>query len=147
VLSVVCFHFKMGPFGGGFVGVDIFFVISGYLIAGIIKQDLARGTFTFTGFYERRIRRILPVLGVVLLATAVAGAAVLLPTDLRRLGDSTIATALFGSNVYFWRHTGYFDSGFDYILCSTRGRWAWRSSTTCSFPCCSSCWRVSGAMI
>ncbi|MCL4721243.1 MAG: acyltransferase [Gammaproteobacteria bacterium] len=98
VLSVTLFHFKLGPFAGGFVGVDIFFVISGYLIAGIIRQELDQGTFTFTGFYERRIRRILPALGVVLLATAVAGAAILLPTDLRRLGDSTIATALFGSN-------------------------------------------------
>jgi len=114
VLSVVLFHFKLGPFAGGFVGVDIFFVISGYLIAGIIRDELDRGSFTFTGFYERRIRRILPALGVVLLATAVAGAAILLPTDLRRLGDSTMATALFGSNIYFWRHTGYFDSGHDF---------------------------------
>lgn len=113
VLSVLLFHFKLGPFVGGFVGVDIFFVISGYLIAGIIRQEHDQGTFSFTGFYERRIRRILPALVVVLLATAVAGAAVLLPTDLRRLGDSTIATALFGSNVYFWRQTGYFDPGFD----------------------------------
>jgi peptidoglycan/LPS O-acetylase OafA/YrhL len=116
VLSVVLFHFKLGPFEGGFVGVDIFFVISGYLIAGIIRDEMTRGAFTFAGFYERRIRRILPALGVVLLATAIAGAAILLPTDLRRLGDSTVATALFGSNFYFWRNTGYFDPGHDFNL-------------------------------
>jgi peptidoglycan/LPS O-acetylase OafA/YrhL len=114
VLAVVLFHFKLGPFQGGFVGVDIFFVISGFLIAGILQSEMDRGIFTLTGFYERRIRRILPALGVVLLATALAGVAILLPTDLRWLGDSVIATALFGSNIYFWRNTGYFDPGHDF---------------------------------
>jgi len=108
VLSVVLFHFRLGPFGGGFVGVDIFFVVCGWRIASIIKQNLAQGTFTLTSFFERRI---LPALGIVLLATAVAGAAILLPTDLHGLGDSMISTALFGSNVYFWRQTSYLDSG------------------------------------
>lgn len=114
VLAVVLFHFKLGPFQGGFVGVDIFFVISGFLIAGILQNEMDRGVFTLTGFYERRIRRILPALGVVLLGTAVAGVAILLPTDLRWLGDSIIATALFGSNIYFWRNTGYFEPGHDF---------------------------------
>ena len=59
VLAVVLYHYGIGPLQGGFVGVDIFFVISGYLITGIIHKEIARGDFTFAGFYERRIRRIL----------------------------------------------------------------------------------------
>jgi peptidoglycan/LPS O-acetylase OafA/YrhL len=114
VLSVVIYHFNIAPLTAGFVGVDIFFVISGYLITGIIKNEIERGNFTFTRFYERRIRRIFPALFGMLLAVLAVGALLLLPYDLRRLGGATIATLFMGSNVLFWRQSGYFDSTSDY---------------------------------
>ena len=114
VLAVVLYHYGIGPLHGGFVGVDIFFVISGYLITGIIHKEIGRGEFTFSGFYERRIRRIFPALFAVLLATMVIGAWLLLPSDLVKLGNATLATLLFGSNVLFWRQSGYFDTSSEY---------------------------------
>lgn len=110
VLAVVLYHFDIGPMAGGFVGVDIFFVISGYLITSIIHTEMLRGDFTFTGFYERRIRRIFPAACAVLLVTLIAGAWFLLPSDLIRLSNSTIATLVFSSNILFWRQSGYFDT-------------------------------------
>lgn len=109
VLSVAMFHFGIGPFQGGFAGVDVFFVISGYLITGIIHKEVAAGEFTFVGFYERRVRRIFPALFAMLLAVMLVAPAILLPSDLERLGVSAIATLLFGSNILFWRQSGYFD--------------------------------------
>ena len=69
VLTVVLYHLDIGPFPGGFIGVDVFYVISGYLITGIIWREIAQGTFTFAGFYERRVRRIAPALLVLLVST------------------------------------------------------------------------------
>lgn len=109
VLSVTMFHFGIGPFRGGFAGVDIFFVISGYLITGIIHKEVAAGEFTFAAFYERRVRRIFPALFAMLLAVMVAAPFILLPSDLSRLGGAVISTLLFSSNVLFWRQSGYFD--------------------------------------
>lgn len=114
VLSVAMFHFAVGPFRGGFAGVDIFFVISGYLITGIIHREAVHGKFTFAGFYERRVRRIFPALFAMLLAVMLAAPLILLPSDLERLGVSVIATLLFGSNILFWRQSGYFDSSSQY---------------------------------
>lgn len=108
VLPVLLFHVDLWPFSGGYVGVDIFFVISGYLIASIIGHDLAEGRFTLTGFYVRRIRRIFPALFAMIAFTIVAGALILLPLDYRRLGASALATTLFASNIYFARQSGYF---------------------------------------
>jgi peptidoglycan/LPS O-acetylase OafA/YrhL len=113
VLSVVFYHYGIGPVYGGFVGVDVFFVISGYLITSIVHRQIGEGRFTFAGFYERRIRRIFPALFAVLAATLAAGALILLPNDMRALSDATIATLLFASNVLFWRRSGYFDPGSD----------------------------------
>jgi peptidoglycan/LPS O-acetylase OafA/YrhL len=110
VLAVVFYHFGIGGFAGGFVGVDVFFVISGFLITEIIQREIKQGRFTFAGFYERRIRRIFPALFVVLAATLLAGYFILLPSDLVLLGKSTIATLMFGSNIFFWRTSGYFDT-------------------------------------
>jgi peptidoglycan/LPS O-acetylase OafA/YrhL len=109
VLSVVMYHFGIGPFNGGFVGVDVFFVISGYLITGIIHKEVGAGEFTFANFYERRARRIFPALFVMLLVVMLAAPFVLLPSDFSRLGESVIATLIFGSNILFWQQSGYFD--------------------------------------
>jgi peptidoglycan/LPS O-acetylase OafA/YrhL len=109
VLGVVLYHFGIGPLRGGFIGVDIFFVISGYLITGIIHRDIQRGAFSFAKFYERRVRRIFPALFAVLAACLLAGPFLLLPSDLATLGKSALASLSFGSNVLFWRTSGYFD--------------------------------------
>lgn len=110
VVPVVLFHAGLG-FPGGYVGVDIFFVISGYLITAGLLKDNARGIFSIARFYERRIRRIVPALAVVTLATLVAGAFVLLPSEYERLGASAVSAALFYSNIHFWSVQNYFDGG------------------------------------
>jgi peptidoglycan/LPS O-acetylase OafA/YrhL len=110
VLSVLVYHLKAPFIPGGFVGVDIFFVISGFLITRNIWTELEGGTFTISGFYLRRIRRIAPAFVVMAAVTLLAGCLLLLPEDLRRLGSSTGAAALSASNVYFAfaLDTGYF---------------------------------------
>ncbi|PJG47665.1 acyltransferase [Sphingobium sp. LB126] len=110
VLPVLFFHLDLWPFSGGFVGVDIFFVISGYLIASIIARELEEGRFSLTGFYARRIRRIFPALFAMIAVTIAVGSLILLPLDYRALGMSAVATVLFSSNLYFARHSGYFGS-------------------------------------
>jgi peptidoglycan/LPS O-acetylase OafA/YrhL len=107
VLSVLFYHAGLG-FPGGYVGVDVFFVISGYLITSLILKDLERGSFSMASFWERRIRRIFPALAVMLAVTCVAGWFLLLPEDLAKLGASVIAQSLLVSNFYFWRTTNYF---------------------------------------
>jgi len=101
VLSVLFFHADLG-FGGGYVGVDVFFVISGYLITGLILKDLESGQFSIVKFWERRVRRIMPALAVVVLATLVAGWFLLLPQAFKELGESAVAQSLLVSNIYFW---------------------------------------------
>ncbi len=108
VLAVVIFHAKLGVFSGGFVGVDVFFVISGYLIASIILKDEAAGRFSLAQFYERRIRRIFPALFVVILFCAAVGALFLTPNDYLLFGRSAFAAMSFWSNFYFARQGGYF---------------------------------------
>ena len=107
VLSVVFYHAGLG-FPGGYVGVDVFFVISGYLITALILKDLERGSFSMVNFWERRIRRIFPALAVMVAVTCVAGWFLLLPEDLAKLGASVITQSLLVSNFYFWRTTNYF---------------------------------------
>ncbi len=109
VSIVIAFHAKATGFDGGFVGVDIFFVISGYLISGIISQALDKGTFRFATFYVRRIRRILPGLVMILFATALLGALFLYTKELRRLGQHIAAGATFVSNFVLVTEIGYFD--------------------------------------
>jgi peptidoglycan/LPS O-acetylase OafA/YrhL len=106
VLSVLLFHGFPSALPGGFVGVDVFFVISGFLISGIILGQLKSGTFTFAQFYARRVRRIFPALTLVLCATVVFGWLTLLPADFRRLGIHVAAGAGFASNLLLWRQTG-----------------------------------------
>jgi peptidoglycan/LPS O-acetylase OafA/YrhL len=111
VLPVLLFHAKLGC-PGGFVGVDIFFVISGFLISSLILKDLTDGTFSLTAFWERRIRRILPALVTVVLATLVAGWFLFLPEDLIKLGKAAIAQSTLMSNFLFYQQwldgNGYF---------------------------------------
>lgn len=107
VLAVVLFHARVPGLSGGFVGVDVFFVISGYLIARLIQREQAEGRFSFMGFYERRVRRILPALLAMLAASGVA-ALILLPQDLQRFGSSLAAITVFASNVEFARWNDYF---------------------------------------
>jgi peptidoglycan/LPS O-acetylase OafA/YrhL len=108
VYLVVAFHSGLGRFAGGFIGVDIFFVLSGFLITSIIWREIALGEFTIRRFYDRRLRRIVPALLLVLVATTLAAVLWLLPMDLVGYGKSLLATVGFVANVYFWRDTDYF---------------------------------------
>jgi len=107
---VLLFHFFPTLAPGGFVGVDVFFVLSGYLITGIITEEIAAGTFTFGSFYARRVRRLFPALVVVLLVTYAVGWFVLLPEQFEHLGAYIAAAAAFGSNFLSLHEAGYFDS-------------------------------------
>lgn len=109
VLCVLAFHAFPSRLPGGFVGVDIFFVISGYLISGIIFGGLAEGRFTFPDFYQRRIRRIFPALLVMLVAVLVAGWFLLTPSPYGQLGKHVAGGAAFVSNLVLWSESGYFD--------------------------------------
>jgi peptidoglycan/LPS O-acetylase OafA/YrhL len=109
VLPVILFHAGFTFFSGGFVGVDIFFVISGYLITSILAAEIAQGHFSILKFYERRARRILPALFFVIIATLPFALAWMLDSDLQNLGRSIMSVAVFASNLFFWRNTDYFD--------------------------------------
>ena len=109
VLAVVIFHAFPNSLPGGFTGVDIFFVISGYLISGIIFNDLEAGKFSFAGFYERRIRRIFPALLVTLLLVLCAGYYYLLIDEFAELGKHVAGSSVFIQNIIFLNESGYFD--------------------------------------
>ncbi|MFN3892141.1 MAG: acyltransferase family protein [Beijerinckiaceae bacterium] len=108
VLSVVIYHARLGVLPGGFVGVDVFFVISGFLIASIILKEEQKDNFSLARFYERRIRRIFPALFVVILFCAGVGALFLTPNDYLLFGRSALAAMTFWSNFHFARQGGYF---------------------------------------
>lgn len=108
VLPVILFHAGFEVFSGGFVGVDVFFVISGYLITSIILREQDEGRFSILAFYERRARRILPALFVVLLACLPFAWAWMLPGQLQDFGESLGAISLFSSNIFFASENGYF---------------------------------------
>lgn len=110
VAAVLAFHAFPDSFPGGFTGVDIFFVISGFLISGIILQELRAGSFTFAQFYARRIRRIFPALALVLAACLIFGWWSLSPYDYDQLGAHIAAGAGFVSNILLWRESGYWDT-------------------------------------
>lgn len=109
VLSVVTYHAFPNLVPGGFLGVDIFFVISGYLISKIILNNLENNNFSFFDFYARRVRRIFPALFVVLLSVLFAGWFFLLPSEYKQLGKHVLAGAGFVANLMYWREVGYFD--------------------------------------
>jgi peptidoglycan/LPS O-acetylase OafA/YrhL len=112
VLPVLLFHADLA-FPGGFVGVDVFFVISGFLITSLILKELCEGNFSLVNFWERRIRRILPALSVVVAASLIAGWFLYLPEDLSALGSSAVAQSLLLANVFFLRATDYFGAAAD----------------------------------
>ncbi len=110
VLSVILNHAGVGLFSGGFIGVDVFFVISGYLITTIIIREIESNEFSLTRFYERRIRRILPALFIVIAFTVAVCAIMYDAEKFKDFGKSIIATTLFASNINFWKESGYFDA-------------------------------------
>ena len=110
VLSVLAFHIGLSRFAGGFVGVDVFFVISGYLISSIIFAEISASRFTIIRFYERRIRRIFPALFAMLAVSSIAAVLYLLPSELIDYAKSMLAATSSASNFFFWRHSGYFDA-------------------------------------
>lgn len=108
VLSVILFHAGVPAVSGGFIGVDVFFVISGFLITSIVLHELADKSFTLMGFYERRVRRILPALFVVIAATTAFAMFWLSPADFMDYGGSVRYLAGFVSNLFFYKTSGYF---------------------------------------
>jgi peptidoglycan/LPS O-acetylase OafA/YrhL len=109
LIPVILFHAGFSIFSGGFVGVDIFFVISGYLITMIIVDDMNKGSFSLLNFYKCRAARILPALFFMMICTLPFAWFWMLPTDLEFFSKSIVAAPLFTSNVLFWLTSGYFD--------------------------------------
>lgn len=110
VVPVILFHAGFEVFSGGYVGVDVFFVISGYLITSIILTEMNEGRFSLVNFYERRARRILPALILVILVCLPFAWMWLTPGDMEYFARSIAAVAVFSSNILFWRESGYFDA-------------------------------------
>ncbi len=107
---VVIYHVGFLGLSGGYIGVDVFFVISGFLITRLIVKEIAAGDFSFGQFYMRRLRRLAPSLLAVLALTLVGGYFILSPEHMKELGASTIATVFSASNIHFWMLSGYFDT-------------------------------------
>ena len=108
VVPVILFHAGFELFSGGFVGVDVFFVISGYLITTILIEDIENKCFSIVNFYERRARRILPALFFVMLVCIPFAWMWMLPSQMKDFSQSLVAVSLFASNILFWRESGYF---------------------------------------
>ncbi len=113
VLSVLFYHFEYKAIPGGFVGVDVFFVISGFLITRLLLVDVRRDTFSFKRFYMRRIRRLGPALLATLVVTFVVASVFLTPSHFQRFSGASLASLLSVSNLYFWSEAGYFDATAD----------------------------------
>ena len=115
VLGVVIYHASAGALlQGGFVGVDVFFVISGFLITGILLKDIEQGQFSLVTFYQRRMRRLFPAMFTVLVFTLITGAVLLSSSAYRELAGTAVATALFSSNLAFLKLSSYFGGGVEY---------------------------------
>ena len=110
VVAVVCYHASLSFASGGFVGVDVFFVISGYLISSIIMRDIGQNRFSVLTFYERRIRRIFPAMLAMFVVVSAFAYRLLLPSELVTYGQSLLAALFSGSNFFFWKQNGYFDA-------------------------------------
>lgn len=110
VISVIFFHFHIPFFSGGYVGVDVFFVISGYLITGLILRQLTQKTFSFTQFYLRRLRRLFPAILTVSIVSFIVSFFLLSPSDLERFSGAVVSSLVSVSNVFFFFESGYFDT-------------------------------------
>ncbi|MHA3916409.1 acyltransferase family protein [Halovulum sp. GXIMD14793] len=108
VVPVILFHAGIPGFSGGFIGVDVFFVLSGYLITSIILREIQDGSFSLLNFWERRARRILPALFVMMLVCLPFAWVMMLPGELKDFGQSLVASVLFAANILFWQENGYF---------------------------------------
>lgn len=113
VIPVILFHAGFSTFSGGFIGVDVFFVISGYLITSIIRKEINNRCFTFSDFYERRARRIIPALTLVIICCILPAWFFLLPQEMDSFSKSILYTAIFSSNLYFARSINYFSQNAD----------------------------------
>ena len=109
VLAVVVYHAFPKRLPGGFAGVDIFFVISGYLISGLLYKGQAEGTFSFVEFYTRRIKRLFPALIATLALVMAYGWLILLPNEFLSVAKHVAGSTVFGQNVMLWTESGYFD--------------------------------------
>ncbi|MDB5679471.1 acyltransferase [Sphingomonas bacterium] len=114
VVAVILYHAQLGILSGGYLGVDIFFIISGFLITGIIEAELAAGHFSILRFYERRIRRIIPALTMMMLLCVPLAWRLMLPDDLENFGQSLVATTAFANNVLLTLTSGYFELATDF---------------------------------
>ena len=108
IIPVLFYHTELAIFNGGYLGVDVFFVISGYLIARLLLNDLNNNNFSFKDFYFRRIKRLLPALYGVLLFTVFYTSIRFFPNDITNFSESLLYTTLFLSNIFFWRNINYF---------------------------------------
>jgi len=108
VMSVILCHTSTGILPAGYLGVDVFFVISGFLITGIIEREILTHTFSIRKFYERRLRRIIPALYVMMLLCVPLSCALMLPDDLENFGQSLVGTVLFSNNIVLWKTSDYF---------------------------------------
>ena len=128
VLLVLLFHAGFSFIPGGFIGVDVFFVISGYLITSIIVADAKKDQFSYLHFYERRARRILPALYVMAISVLIVVLFIQVPSDLLKTVKTLLFAVLFSSNVFFWRTTDYFSGRRTLNSFCIRGLWGWRSN-------------------
>ncbi|MCD8553363.1 acyltransferase family protein [Seleniivibrio sp.] len=110
ILPVILYHAGISVFSGGFIGVDVFFVISGYLITSIIYKELVSGTFTIANFYVRRVKRIFPALFAMIAVTGLLSYFFLLPSHFEKFGKSAAAAVFFCANIVFWGDSGYFET-------------------------------------
>jgi len=113
ILPILLFHAGLTQMSGGFIGVDIFFVISGFLITSIIVREAKTGAFSLATFYKRRVVRIFPALFVTLALVLLAGCLLMLPSEVAPLGESAAAAGGFVSNIYFWKTADYFAGSAD----------------------------------
>ena len=114
VVAVLLFHLEVTGFAGGFVGVDIFFVISGFLISGLLRRDMQEADFSFAGFYARRITRLLPAVLATVTATALVAAFILTPDKMAGFTASALASVLSAANFVFYFESGYWDISSDF---------------------------------
>jgi peptidoglycan/LPS O-acetylase OafA/YrhL len=115
VIPVILFHLDIGLFNGGFLGVDIFFVISGYLITTNLLTEKENGNFSIVGFYDRRARRILPALFFVITLSIIASWFIMIPSQIKDFGQSVVAAIGFSSNIYFWLKLDYWSQSSELV--------------------------------